>query len=280
MNYRHAYHAGGFADVVKHVVLTSALAILQTKPTALTYLDVYAGKGLYPLASEESRKKKEYETGIEQLLHYAKTHQPSPHIAHYLNSIAKINLSDTVDVYPGSPLIAQAFLRPQDKAILCELHPEEYRWLKKNLYAFSGFSIHCLDAYLGMKAFLPPKTPRGFLLIDPPFEKPDEFEQMTHALTHILKHWRQGPIMVWYPIKSKWSVQKFQRSLEAYDPLFIDFSMKPFAVNTQLSACGIALINPPWKIKECLETEVLPYLAAALEASWRIYTSSHAVQTR
>jgi 23S rRNA (adenine2030-N6)-methyltransferase len=269
MNYRHAYHAGGFSDVFKHIILVAMLDALSAKTTALTYLDTHAGRGRYSLQSVESEKKKEYEAGIVRLINHVKTKPAPNNIQQYLDAVKAANPPETLCFYPGSPLIAQHCLREQDKMILCELHPEEYKRLKENV---SHAAIHHMDAYLGMKAFLPPKTPRGLLHIDPPFEKPDEFQRIDAALTLAIKHWRNGHMMIWYPIKDRKVIEKFHRTLQSYNtPFFtIDFFMQAKAVNTALLGCGVALLNPPWKLKENLETNVLPYLAEALEAKYRI----------
>lgn len=265
MNYRHAYHAGGFADVCKHIVLVTLLDALLTKTSAITYVETHAGRGSYSLQSIESEKKREYEIGILRLLDYAKESPPPTSVQRYIDTIHAANPPDTLTFYPGSPLIAQKCLRAQDKLILCELHPQEYRYLKENLIS-ANTAIHHMDGYLGAKAFLPPKTPRGLLHIDPPFEKSDEFQHIDAALEKALKHWRNGPMMIWYPIKDRKVIEKFHRRLQNSAPCFImDFFMSAETAPTALLGCGIALVNPPWAAKEALESQVLPYVRSALE---------------
>lgn len=266
MNYRHAYHAGNFADVCKHIVLVTLLDALLAKTSAITYLETHAGRGSYSLHSNESEKKREYESGILRLLAYATATPPPISIQHYITCIHSSNPPDTLCYYPGSPMIAQRLLRGQDKLVLCELHPEECRYLKENL-ASANTAIHHVDGYLGAKAFLPPKTPRGLLHIDPPFEQLNEFERIETVLGTALKHWRNGPIMIWYPIKDRKTVEKFQRTLKTHDTecCIMDFFMPAHTAPTALLGCGIALINPPWTATEALEKSVLPYLQQALD---------------
>jgi len=264
MNYRHAYHAGGFADVCKHIVLVTVLDAMLIKASAITYLETHAGRGSYSLQSTESEKKREYETGILRLLDYAKDNPPPKQIQHYIDSVYAVNPPNTLCFYPGSPLIAQKCLREQDKLVLCELHPQEYRYLKENLTS-PHTAIHHMDGYLGAKAFLPPKTPRGLLHIDPPFEKSDEFQHIEATIEKTLKHWRQAPIMIWHPIKDRKVIEKFHRRLQNNAPCFImDFFIPTNMAPTALLGCGIVLVNPPWAAKEALENEILPYLKRAL----------------
>lgn len=268
MNYRHCYHAGNFADVIKHVVLIVVLQALQRKETPFCFLDTHAGIGLYKLQSEETQKKQEYENGIGQLFSLDTTHLP-PALQTYLSIIKNYNIDKQLDFYPGSPLIAENIIRPHDQMILCELHPDDVHTLKENFTAAKNVAIHHNDGYLGMKAFLPPAVKRGLVLIDPPFEVTDEFSQLFNALQRALKHWRLGHFVVWYPIKKNATVEKFYadiRSLQI-EHLIVHFSLNAFIEEGKLSTCGILLINPPWQVKETLET-ILPVLSQKMQASW------------
>lgn len=274
MNYRHSYHAGNFADVVKHAVLVVLLQSLQRKETPFCFLDTHAGIGLYELQSIQAQKKQEYENGIAKLV-TADINQLSKPIQDYLTIIQKYNTTQQVHFYPGSPIIAEELLRPHDQMILCELHKEDNVTLKE---IFSGrknaknVSAHYMDGYLGMKAFLPPKQKRGLVLIDPPFEVTNEFECVFNALQRALKHWRSGHMMVWYPIKNQSSVQAFYDdiALLPVETLKIHFSLNDIVETGKLSACGILLISPPWQVKETLEVSVLPILATLLNAQWEM----------
>lgn len=273
MNYRHEYHAGSFADVFKHVILTVLLEAFQVKQTSLTYLDTHAGRGLYDLKSPEAQKLKEYRSGIERLMIYAQKNSPPECLNKYFELVKSLNIDENITTYPGSPFIAESFLHEQDKMILSELHPEEFRYLKENIgRGDRRIAIHQMDAYLSMKAFLPPKTARGLVHIDPPFEKITELDAILAALKHSLIHWRMGNFMIWYPIKDKHTLKWFQQKIIELNTqhLFIDFFMQHTDISSNLMGCGVTLINPPWKLKEQLEEKVLPYLTEALRGSWSI----------
>lgn len=273
MNYRHSYHAGGFADVFKHIILSLVIDALEVKETPFTYLDTHAGRGLYWLDADEAQKKQEYRFGIERLMAHHKTFPAPECLTRYLDLIASLNFDDRLNCYPGSPKIAEAFLREQDALILCELHPEEFSYLKENIgRGDRRIALHHTDAYLSMKAFLPPKTARGLVHIDPPFEKTNEFEMIVAALKLALKHWRMGQFMIWYPIKDRREVERFQLSIQPLnvESLFVEFFMNDTDVSSNLMGCGVALINPPWKLKERLSDVVLPYLGKALQGHWEI----------
>lgn len=268
MNYRHLYHAGNFADVLKHTIMIVLLRALSKKETPFCFLDTHAGIGLYPLQSIEAQKSREYESGIANLL---ATDNAPEIIQDYIAIINHFNV-DQLQYYPGSPLIAEKCLRDQDQLILCELHPEDVVTLKDNMPRGKNVAIHHTDGYLGMKAFLPPKLKRGLVMIDPPFEVPNEFELITQALQRALTHWQSGHFMIWYPIKNHKAVTGFYHHLRGLGKpiLIIEFELNQPPVEGKLSQCGIALINPPWQVEELLTSTLLPYLANALNARWRI----------
>ena len=269
MNYRHLYHAGNFADVVKHSVLIALINHFKQKETSFCCLDTHAGIGLYELNSIEAQKKQEYETGVSKLFFAEKNEMP-PEIQEYISIIQKINTDKQLTFYPGSPWIAKSLMRDQDKLILCELHKEDFQTLKGNFCRENNVSVHNQDAYLGMKAFLPPKEKRGFVLIDPPFEVTNEFDCIESSLKIALKHWKSGCFMVWYPIKDNAPIDRFLKKIATLDVEYINyrFSIDPEQAKTALSQCGILIMNPPWKLSETLEKMVLPYLAKKLDAMW------------
>ncbi|OGT43204.1 MAG: hypothetical protein A3F13_03325 [Gammaproteobacteria bacterium RIFCSPHIGHO2_12_FULL_40_19] len=269
MNYRHSYHAGNFADVVKHAILVVLLQSLKRKETPFCFLDTHAGIGLYELQSEQAQKKQEYENGIAKLFAQDKNALPHP-IQDYLAVVQKYNAAQQLHFYPGSPIVAEELLRPCDQMILCELHKEDNLTLKENFSGTKNIAAHHMDGYLGMKAFLPPKEKRGLVLIDPPFEATNEFECIFNALQRALKHWRSGHFMVWYPIKNHAALQAFYDDIALLktENLKIHFSLSEPVEVGKLSSCGILLINPPWQVKEMLENSVLPTLATLLDAKW------------
>lgn len=260
MNYRHSYHAGNFADVLKHIILVTTLNALTAKQTPYCFLDTHAGIGLYNLQATSAQKSQEYLTGIARL--NAMTTPPPAEIEQYLQIVRHCNAPSTLRYYPGSPEVAATLLRPQDRMVLCELHPEDCQTLKDNLSRKQNTSINLLDAYKGMKAFLPPKENRGLVLIDPPFEKSDEIASIDQALQRALKHWRSGIYLIWYPIKNQAFTPKCDKPF-----INIQLQLNTATDPTKLNACGVAIINPPWKLANTLQTTILPYLETALDAT-------------
>lgn len=264
MNYKHAYHAGHFTDVVKHVVLTALLTALQRKNTPFCYIDTHAGTGYYDLFSEAAKKKQEYKGGIEKVIQQG---NPPPLVKRYLHCVHEINnhlvhaTFGSLQYYPGSPLIARHLCRPQDRIIACELQLETYQALKATFAGDKQAAVHHMDGFLGLKAFLPPKERRGLVLIDPPYEDPDEFTHIVHTLPSALKRWPSGIFAIWYPIKNESQLTRFYRTLKtevAYPSLIVEFTIYPDLAN-HLNGCGMVIINPPWQFDLTLE-ELLPWL--------------------
>lgn len=268
MNYRHIFHAGNYADVVKHVVLTGLIKSFAKKDTPFCYIDTHAGIGYYDLYSDSAKKTKEAAGGIEKIIQSA---NPPPLVKQYLDCVHLINNQllgtsySSMRYYPGSPLIARTLARAQERIIACELHPEDYQALKNTFANDKRVAIHHTDGFLGLKAFLPPAEKRGLVLIDPPYENPDEFTRLAHALPGALKRWETGMYAIWYPIKEKNQVERLHRTLkETIDkPIFVvELTIYPDLPN-HLNGCGIAIINPPWQF-DTLMNDTLPWLWKAL----------------
>ncbi len=280
MNYRHIYHAGSFTDVVKHVILTALIHLLSRKDTPLCYIDTHAGSGYYDLSSELSAKTKEYTLGIEKII---QCENPPALVKRYLDCIHNINNQLThakrfaaLRYYPGSPLIARHLLRPQDRVIACELQLQEYQTLKTTFDQYKNVAIHHLDGFLGLKAFLPPKERRGLILIDPPYEDPDEFTHIAHALSVALKRFETGCYAIWYPIKQHSQTEHFYATLkkEIKQPkLAIEFTIYPDIAN-HLNGCGMIIINPPWQCDEIIN-ELLPWIWNALTINQQGHYSAY-----
>lgn len=257
MNYRHAYHAGNFADVFKHIVLVGLTQSLLRKDSAFCFLDTHAGSGFYDLSSDAAQKGKEFENGIKKL--FAQENPPEL-VKQYLECI-----TDPLQ-YPGSPLIVQHFLRPQDRMILSELHPEEYQQLKRLFARNKQVAVHNQNGYDCIKAFLPPKEKRGFVLIDPPYEKPDELMQLTRILPEALRRWESGIFALWYPIKNREAIERFHQTLQEKieEPILtVELSIYPENITTHLNGSGMVIINPPWQLDQTLE-DTLPWVWKAL----------------
>jgi len=265
MNYRHLYHAGNFGDVLKHITLIAIISSLLKKETPFFYLDTHAGAGYYDLLSEIAKKNKEHELGIMKLMQQDK---PPGLIKYYLNCVREINnrLSQSkyssFRYYPGSPFIVRHLIRGKDHMTLTELQPQEYQALRLAFNMDLQVSIHNIDGYMGLKAFLPPRERRGLVLIDPAYENPDEFTRITTNLPLALKRWETGIYAIWYPIKERVQIDRFHRLLRETierPMLVIELSIYPEDMPSHLNGSGMIVINPPWQLKEEIEA-ILPTL--------------------
>lgn len=268
MNYRHSYHAGSFTDVVKHIILTALITSYSRKDTPFCYIDTHAGIGYYDLFSEFAMKTKEYTKGIEKIIAQDK---PPALVQRYLDCVHKINNKLTgakfasLRYYPGSPYIARYLVRPHDRIIACELQPQEYQALRNAFAGDKQVAVHHTDGFLALKAFLPPPENRGLVLIDPPYEDPDEFTRIAHALPIALKRFVSGTYTIWYPIKEKAPVERFYRTLKETIacPIFaIELTTYP-DLPQHLNGCGVVVINPPWQFDDSIN-EILPWVWNAL----------------
>lgn len=271
MNYRHAFHAGNFADVFKHVIVTGLLRALKAKPAAFCYLDTHAGRGCYDLAGEAALRTGESQAGIIRLLGAAKTEPMPPLLRDYLDLVCPDNAGTTPRTYPGSPLLASQLLREQDRAQLCELQVDEAAALKALFRADPRIGVHQRDGYAALKALLPPQERRGLVLIDPPFEAQEsEFALIETALADALSRWPTGVYAIWYPIKLSAPVLAFHRRLREIPALkkllIAELLIHPDNSPLRLNGCGMAIINPPWQFDRSL-AETLPVLARILAQS-------------
>lgn len=273
MNYRHAFHAGNFADVFKHTILVGLVDALKTKPGAFCVLDTHAGRGSYDLSSEEAQRTGEFREGVARLMFG--DIQP-PLLQRYIDEVRRCDDSTPLKRYPGSPLLVSLMLREQDRGVFCELQPEEAAALKQALRGDARSAAHQRDGYAAMKAFLPPPERRGLVLIDPPFEAQDgEFRIIESALDTALQRWPTGLYAIWYPIKRRSGVMPFQRWLSrcgAKSVLNAELMIHPDTSPLRLNGCGMAIINPPWQFDAQL-VQTLPtltqWLAPDKSGSWR-----------
>ena len=272
MNYRHAYHAGNAADVTKHAVLALLLERLKEKPAAFMVLDTHAGIGRYDLDGTEARKTGEADSGIRRVI--AAPGLPAE-AAPYLEAVRAMNAvqgdpeSGALRIYPGSPRLTRALMRPQDRLILAELHPDDAETLRQEFRADRQVAVHHMDGWLSLKAHLPPKTEkRGLVLIDPPFEATDEYDRLVQGLRLAHGRWPTGIYALWYPIKERATIWRFHQGLEESGIpkiLAAELIWHPEDRHDRLNGCGMILVNPPWRIDLQLQT-LLPALHAALGA--------------
>lgn len=263
MNYRHAYHAGNAADVLKHAVVALIIDHLKAKPAPFAVLDVHAGRGDYDLTAEQARKTGESDDGIAAL--FGKS-PPHPAFAPYLDAVAGLNPDGALRRYPGSPRLARLLLRPQDRLVCSELHPEEHAALKAAFARDPQTSVHKQDAYAALKAHLPTKEKRALTLIDPPFEQPDEFDRLADGLATAHRRFPNGIYALWRPIKERPAIWRYQDALVAAGIpriLTVELTVHPEDTHLRLNGSGLEIVNPPWRLAETL-AEALPALHAAL----------------
>ncbi|RUL80005.1 23S rRNA (adenine(2030)-N(6))-methyltransferase RlmJ [Dyella choica] len=283
MNYRHAYHAGNFADVLKHSVLFALIEALKAKDTPFALIDTHAGSGCYALDSEEAGKTGEYRDGIARLL-FPDLRQSGPSklpplLRHWLDSILALPGNEHgLKLYPGSPLQAALAMRATDSAQLCELHPEEAAHLRELFHHDRRVHVHHRDGYEALKALLPPKEKRGLVLIDPPYEaQENEFRLIEAALKTALQRWPNGVYAIWYPIKLRSQVQPFLRWLQhcgVRRALQAELLVHPDDSPLRLNGSGMAILNAPWHLDQALR-EPLHAMARLLSqeraAEWRLH---------
>lgn len=260
MNYRHAYHAGNFADVLKHIVLTLCLDYLQRKDTPLCLIDTHAGAGLYDLNSIEAAKTGEWQRGIGRLNGIAGA--PAD-LRFYLD---RVHADLAVGAYPGSPLLIVRRLRAQDRLIAAELHGGTFAALEQLMQGYPQVRAVQMDAYECARAHLPPKERRGLVLIDPPFEQKTEFDTLARQFREWKKRWPNGVYLVWYPIKAHLPVEALKEAARAAAfprTWFVETLVSPRAQAETLNGCGLTLFNAPYSIPERVEA-LLPFMAAAM----------------
>lgn len=273
MNYRHIYHAGNFADVFKHALLALMVEYLTRKEKPFFVLDTHAGLGAYDLESEQALRTGEAAEGIGRVL---AAESPPPELSAYLAVLRALDDSGRGRRYPGSPRVARALMRPQDRLVAVELHPEDVAVLKGEFARDGQVKVVHLDGYTALKAYVPPKERRGLVLVDPPFEKPDEFATLMEALTAAHRKWPTGTYALWYPLKGGGQVPAFHGALAGGgfgDVLVAELAIAAPAADNRLTGTGLAVINPPWLLEQQAGA-LLPWLARVLDrdgrAAWRV----------
>ncbi|HEY0266197.1 MAG TPA: 23S rRNA (adenine(2030)-N(6))-methyltransferase RlmJ [Rhizomicrobium sp.] len=260
MNYRHGYHAGNFADVVKHVALVQLLLHLRKKDTAFSVIDSHAGRGLYDLAGVEAGKTGEAANGIGRLAGLAGALPET--VATYLALVRESG------GYPGSPLLAAKLLRPQDRLTALEKHPEEYAVLKQVLAPFQNAVAENGDGYARAVKLVPPPSRRGLVVIDPPFEAADEFAALVRALREGYRKFANGIFLAWYPIKSRAEADGFTGEILAAGvakALTVEASIA--APEGKLARAGLLVINPSWGFADAFAPLAAP-LDADIQIKW------------
>jgi 23S rRNA (adenine2030-N6)-methyltransferase len=322
MNYRHAFHAGNFADVVKHVALARILVHLHGKPAAFRVIDTHAGAGVYDLAGEEASRSGEWRAGIGRLLAAPISPAVQALLKPYLDVVASLNGTSTtglisaragiqsddpngddpsrndpsrndpsrndpsrndpsgnerigrasrecesvLTVYPGSPALARAFLRPQDRLVACELEPKAYALLAHNLERDRRIKTVAIDGWMALSAYVPPLERRGIIVVDPPFEEAQDFTRLAHGLETAHRKWATGIYLLWYPIKGRQEPDALARRLKRSGIgriLRAEFAVDATPTEGPLGGCGLIIVNPPWTFENELAT-ILPELVKAV----------------
>lgn len=271
MNYRHLYHAGNFADVFKHVLLLQLLRAMQRKEKGFLYLDTHAGRGGYDLSTttvlpDGRERSPEWPAGIGRLWEEAST--PAL-FADLLTAVRAYNArqgapQSALQYYPGSPWIAQALLRMQDRAAFCELREDDADALEFDFCNQPNVSVHTMDGYTALRAMLPPREKRALVLIDPPFENATEFADILSGLREALRRFPSGVYAVWYPLTERARSDWFQQDLLALGlppTLVAELQIAGDTAETRMNGCGLLMLNPPWQI----ETEIRAVLPVLLE---------------
>jgi 23S rRNA (adenine2030-N6)-methyltransferase len=264
LNYQHAFHAGNFADVHKHAVLARILSYLKAKPAALRVIDTHAGAGCYDLRGAEATRGGEWQEGIARLLDRPLPDEVRALLAPYLDVVRNLNPGGRLRVYPGSPLVALALIRPQDRLVACELEPRAAASLKAVLRDRRAKAL-ALDGWTALGAYVPPKERRGVVLVDPPFEDAADFTRLASALAAAHRKWPTGIYMAWYPIKERDAPDALARRLRKLampSVLRCEITLGPPRADAGLVGSGLIVINPPFKLDADLKI-LLPVLGEA-----------------
>ncbi len=270
MNYRHAFHAGNFADVLKHAALARILTHLGDKAAAFRVIDTHAGAGLYDLSSEPATRTAEWRVGIGRLIEADLPDDIRALLAPYLRVVAAANPGGGLRRYPGSPLIALGLMRPQDRLVACELEPGAAAALAAHLRRDVRARAVKIDGWVALNAYVPPKERRGVVLIDPPYEEKHEFARLADALGAARRKWATGIFLLWYPIKERAGPDRLAAALRrgatarlAPKILRAELAWAADDPAGRLGSTGLIIVNPPWRLAEELE-RLLPALLSVL----------------
>jgi len=273
-SYRHGFHAGNHADVLKHITLLNCIQLLHKKDTPLMLIDTHAGAGIYNLKDRFAQTSEESSEGILKLAKQVTKHSLSEGIRAYLELIANLpHQTKDIEIYPGSPYLLWQSMRSQDKLRLMELHPSDFPDLKSNLESVQlrrqDIKVEETNGFLALKAYLPPPSRRGLILIDPSYEDKGDYHQVIQSLQDAFKRFATGVYLVWYPILSRLDAKDFPERLKKlcleHQLPWLQAELRIKEVTESgLSASGMWVINPPWQLKESLEKD-LPLLQEILE---------------
>lgn len=270
LSYRHAFHAGNFADVLKHSVLTLVLDYMTRKEKGFHYIDSHSGAGMYQLTDEFSQKTGEYKNGIEKIINDESAPES---LETYLSLINSLNINDDLTVYPGSPGIAKAFMRRQDSTHLFELHPTDIQHLEDFCYRSKKVFIKQSDGYQGVLGLLPPPSRRGVVLIDPPYELKEDYYKAVQTIIKAYSKFATGTYILWYPVVKRSYIDQMEKDFTrsaVKNVLQVEFCMEADTEAYGMTGTGLFIVNPPWQLASQLE-QIIPYLKNKLGTALSSY---------
>ena len=264
LSYRHAFHAGNHADILKHYTFSLVLAYFNQKDKPYCVIDSHAGAGMYALNAEFPQKNKEFDTGISHLL--TAKNQPES-IQQFTDMVQSFNNDIEVNLYPGSPKVAAHYLRKKDQLRLFELHPNDYKLLAENFSENSKQTkIVMGDGFSGIKAILPPTTKRGIIIMDPPYEDKQDYQRVISSIQESLKRFSTGTYIIWYPLLARPEPEQMVSALRQHASNWLNVTLCISATPKEgfgMFGSGLFIINPPWSLPNTLK-ESLPYLTELL----------------
>ncbi|PKG81980.1 23S rRNA (adenine(2030)-N(6))-methyltransferase RlmJ [Colwellia sp. 75C3] len=275
LSYRHAFHAGNFADVLKHSVLSLVLDYMTRKEKGFHYIDSHSGAGMYQLAEEYAQKTGEYKDGIAKIIN---DDDAPESLEPYLSLIKSLNLnsnsSDELEVYPGSPGIAKAFVRRQDSSHLFELHPTDIQHLEDFCQRWRKVFVKQADGYKGVLGLVPPPSRRGVVLIDPPYELKEDYQKAVKTIVKAYEKFSTGTYILWYPVVKRELIEQMSYNFvksSVKNVLQVEFCLESDTEEYGMTGTGLFIVNPPWQLSQQLE-EILPYMKTKLGDNGSSYT--------
>ena len=274
LSYRHAFHAGNFADVLKHSVLSLVLDYMTRKEKGFCYIDSHSGAGMYQLADEYAQKTGEYKDGIAKIINDENAPES---LEPYLSLINSLNLNPSdgeLNVYPGSPGIAKAFVRRQDSSHLFELHPTDIQHLEDFCQRWRKVFVKQSDGYQGVLGLVPPPSRRGVVLIDPPFELKEDYQKAVKTIIKAYAKFSTGTYILWYPVVKRDFINQMEKTFtnsEVKNLLQVEFCLENDTDEYGMTGTGLFIVNPPWQLSQQLE-QILPYMKEKLGTQDSSYT--------
>ena len=263
LSYRHGFHAGNFADVLKHTVLIHTLDYMMQKEKALRIIDTHAGAGVYKLSGAQAQKNREFENGVGRL--WPKADVPAA-IANYLEAVRKANERGQLQIYPGSPLFMQTYMREHDRLFLHELHPSDFQFLRDCMRDDKRIKVMNEDGFAGLQALLPPPDRRALVLLDPSYEVKNDYQHLVKQVIQAHKRFATGTFLIWYPVVLRQRIDEMELALQKSgikNIQLMELGLQADNPEFGMTSSGMIVINPPWTLWSAME-DTLPWLADEL----------------